>query len=214
MHITHDDLILMAVTYRRNVGAELSSIRGYLTIREEEKHSTKEDKDALARLEQMGKVIKVGTRWFLNAETYKQAKGPSVAPEWQAEDAWILLALLYNRTKEECRLEHIIATADAINHSILTIDEIYGALNRLEAGRLIRPKDEVFTLTELAIDLFTKVETACGKNALKQLDCLRRILDCPCCGIRLRSVHWRVKVDDRQLKKAIQTHYKMMEARL
>ena len=204
--MNYDALVFDAVRYRRNVGADLDSIRPYVGIREGEKRTSAHDAEALARLAKAGVVRQTGTRWFLTPAAYRQASGTALAPEWEAGDAWVLLALLYNQTNEHCKLEHVIATADGINHALPTLDEIYGALNRLEAGRLIRARRDTFTVTERALGLFAKVQAACKKSILDQLDCLGRLMKCPCCGVKLKAVRWRVQLDQAEFESAVASY--------
>jgi hypothetical protein len=42
----HDDIVLAALIYRRNVGADLDSIRAFAFIREAKKQTSKDDKAA------------------------------------------------------------------------------------------------------------------------------------------------------------------------
>ncbi|MBV9468620.1 MAG: hypothetical protein JOZ57_05195, partial [Abitibacteriaceae bacterium] len=93
----HDDLVLEALNYRRHVGADLDSIRAYLTFREPEKRTAKDDKAALERLVAAGQLMPVGQQWFLTPAAHRRARGAAIAPTWQEEDAWILLALWGNR---------------------------------------------------------------------------------------------------------------------
>jgi hypothetical protein len=44
--IRHDDIVLAALIYRRNVGADLDSIRTFAFIREAKKQTSKDDKAA------------------------------------------------------------------------------------------------------------------------------------------------------------------------
>jgi hypothetical protein len=193
--MNHDELVFDALCYRRNVGADLDSIRGYLLIREEEKHSSKQDLEALARLAESGRIFQVDDLWFLSPEAYKNAKGSALAPEWKKEDTWILIAILYASKKGACKLEDVIAMADGIMKSVPTLGELYGALNRLAAGRLIKYQRNTYSGTESALALFTKVEASCKKDLYAQLDGLWWIINCPCCGIPLKAVRWNLNID-------------------
>jgi hypothetical protein len=98
--MTYDEIVFEALAYQRNFGVRLGDIRAYAFSREAEKHTAKDDRAALRRLEEAGKVVQVGERWFLTPEGFKQVKGTArdgLKPwdaEWQSEDAWILSALL------------------------------------------------------------------------------------------------------------------------
>lgn len=201
--MTHDDLVFEALAYRRNVGTSLSDLRKYLQFRELTSHTAEDDLEALRRFEDAGKLVEVSEKWFLTPDGYKQAKGRALKPEWQWEDAWTLLALLYSsREKDLCKLEHIIAAADHINHAIPMLEELHGALNRLASGRLIRTRRGGFVVTERALELLSKVNASVRRRVLDQLDGLRRIMDCPCCGVNLKSVRWRISLDEDMLVQA------------
>ncbi len=206
--MTHDELVLEALAYRRNVGATLGDIRAYLQFRENTKHSQKQDRAAIRRLEDDGHLVVVGKKWFFTATGHKLAKGSALDADWQSSDAWILLTTLYNRELDQFELRHIVATADAINHAIPTLEEMHGAINRLLAGRLLKIKRDTFSVTDTANELFAKVESTCKKYVLDQLDGLRRMMDCPCCGVKLKSIRWRFMVDVAAYKNAVDAYYK------
>jgi hypothetical protein len=212
--MNHDDLVFEAMNYRRNVGADLDSIRAYVGIRGDKKRTSKDDKESLARLQKDGIVVRVGEQWFLTPEAYKQARGTALAPELESTDAWILLALLYNHGKIQNKLEDIIATADGINHAIPTHEEIHGALNRLDAARLIKLQRGAFIVTDAALNLFSKVQASCKQYILDQLDCLRRLMNCPCCGIKLKAVRWRINIGASEYKSAVESYSRRFQGML
>lgn len=203
--MNHDELVLDAIRYRRNVGADLDSIRGYLLIRDTEKHSSKQDLEALARLAGSGRIFQVDDLWFLSPEAYKNAEGSALAPEWKKEDAWILLALLYASKKGACKLENVIAMADGINKAVPTLGELHGSLNRLAAGRLIKYQRDTYSVTESALALFAKVEASCKKNLYDQLDGLWWIINCPCCGVPLKAVRWNLDINQSKYDNAVES---------
>ncbi len=208
--MTFDDLVLDAVRYRRHVGATLEDIRDLLLRRDDEPHGPVDDRQALDRLEARGLIVRAGSRWFLTPALQKQTKGRAYPlPEWRQEDSWILLALLYNaRRGRPTPLAELIATADFINHAIPTTDELHGALNRLATAHLVRSTARGFGTTERAAALMAKVEAACTRKVLDQWDCLRRLLECPCCGIALKTVRWRITVSDADVKEAYERYTK------
>ena len=193
--MTHDELVFEALSYRRNLGALLSDIRAYAQIREEKKHTIKDDRAVLRRLEDAGKVFRLGARWFLTREGYQAAKGNALRAEWEAADSWILLAILNSGGPDAGKLEHIIAAADFINHAIPTLEEMHGALNRLAAGGLIRARAGGYWPTDKARALLARVEAAVPKFVPDIHDGLSQILNCPCCGVQLRAVRWRIQLD-------------------
>ena len=208
--MTHDQLILEALAYRRNVGASLADIRSYLQLREEAKHTRKHDLAAVRRLEDDGSVVCVGEKWFFTPAGNKLAKGSSLPAEWETADAWLFLAALYNRDSPEFELPNIIAAADFINHAIPTLEEIHGAVNRLLAARLLKMKAGAFSITDKARALFARVEGSCKQAVLDQLDGLRRIMDCPCCGVQLKTVRWRFAFDVDKYRQATDAYYSMV----
>ena len=60
--------------------------------------------------------------------------------------------------------------------------------------------------TGKAQDLFAKVKASCRKAVRSQLQGLERILECPCCGIPLKKVRWKIFIDDTMMKDA-HSHY-------
>ncbi|HEV2295222.1 MAG TPA: hypothetical protein VGR35_15325 [Tepidisphaeraceae bacterium] len=212
--MTHEKLVAEALKYRRNVGAALDDIRTYVMIGETKKHTAKDDLAVLRRLENSGKIIRVGKRWFVPAETAAKATGPALEPEWESADSWVLLAILFGKEAQGSKLHEIIAAADGINRTILMVEELHGALNRLAAGGLITVRDGLFRPTRKARALVAKVEGCWKKSTLALLDGLRRIMDCPCCGIKLKSVQWRIRVDEPMLEAAYEKYLQQFPARI
>ena len=207
--MTHEQLVLEALAYRRNLGASPSDIRAYLSYREKTKHRKRQDLAVLRRLEGKGQIVNVGEKWFFTPAGNKLAKGSALDAEWQSADAWILLAALYCGPSGEIELRHLIAAADFINHAIPTLEEMHGAINRLLAGRMITAKRGTFSVTDKARELFAKVEASCKKFVQDQREGLGRIMDCPCCGVKLKRVRWRFALDAATYKEAVESYYAM-----
>ncbi len=204
--MTHEELIFQALAYRRHVGATASDIRAYVTWREENQHTQRDDRAVLKHLEEEETVVRVGLKWFLTSRGCRRARSASLRPEWHKEDAWILLALLYQRDREGSPLREILAGADFINHALPTWGEMHGALNRLLAGGLIRQNRKGFRVTDKARHLLSRVE-ACGPRfVMDQWDGLRRMLDCPCCGVKLKKVRWRVLQVEQTFQEAVEAY--------
>jgi hypothetical protein len=209
--MTHDDNVFEAISYLRNVGASQRAIRTYLSVREEPKRTAKDDLKSLRKFEEQGLVVKVADSWFLIPEGDKQAKGPFLGAEWQWSDAWIFAAVLFNRESDDCRLPDIIGAADFINHAIPTLAEMHGALNRLASVRLVKVRQNVsFSPTETALNLLAKAQSSCKNRVLDLVDGLRKLLDCPCCGVRLKHVRWRILLDEAILKQAYDEYRNMI----
>ncbi len=207
----HDDRVFAALAYRRNVGATNSDIRTFLRFREDPKRTAKDDLRSLKSFEERGLVVQVEEAWFLTPAGCKRAKGEALKAEWQWSDAWIFASVLFTSELDDCRLQDIMAAADFINHAIPTLAEMHGALNRLLSGRLITiRKSSLFAPTESALALFAKAEGSCTNRGLEIVDGLRKLLDCPCCGVRLKSVRWRYHLDEATLEQAYDEYCQMI----
>jgi hypothetical protein len=195
-NMTHNDWVFEAITYRRHVGADLGMIRSYVSFRETRSRTEEDDLKSLTRLERAGKIRRAGKLWLLSREALKVARGPAIQPEYQPEDPWILLALFYSNPAEGSSLDSLIGTADYINHAIPTYEELFGALNRLQAAGLIKQAKERFAATPQGARLYRKAIRNSGRRILERLSNLDRILKCPSCGIKLRAVRWRIKLTE------------------
>ena len=201
--MTHDDLVFEAITYRRHVGADFSSIRAYVSFRETKRHTEEDDLKSLIRLERAGKIRRAGKLWLLTKEASRTARGSAIKPEYQLEDAWILLALFHSNPGKGSSLDSLIGTADYINHAIPMYEELFGALNRLQAAGLIKQVKEQFIATLQAVKLYRKLKRNSKRQVLEQLSNLDRILDCPSCGTKLRAVRWRIKLTEEEYRIAV-----------
>jgi hypothetical protein len=204
--VTHDELVFEAVSYRRHTGATLPEIRGYVFGREPEPRAAADDREALSRLEASGRVTRVGRRWFLHPATHPQVRGRALAPELLPEDVWILVALLQPRTSGPAALVELIVIADGINKAVPTFDELYGALNRLAEARLIQVSDGRYEVTERATELMTRVQAVCPRGLYEQWEGLKRLIACPCCGVRLKAVRWRVPLTEAEYRQALKQY--------
>lgn len=84
--------------------------------------------------------------------TMNQTKGPT----WDFSDAWFLTAVGINGRRPKS-LDRVIATADALNHSILTHAEVQQAVRRLNGGGLLQVEpDGRFAVTAQGRDLVAK----------------------------------------------------------
>lgn len=203
----HDDLIFEALVYHRNVGASLSELHEHLEWRQSAPQTKEDYLSALRRLEAAERILQVGGKWFLTPDSYKQAKGKALEPEWQWEDSWILLALLISSPERKlCKLEDIIHAADYINRALPSLGELHGALNRLSAGRLLRTRKGRYSATERAYALLEKVDASGSTVLWGMLGRLRRIMECPCCGVTLKSVRWRINLDEDMYAKALKAN--------
>ena len=200
--MTHDQLVFDTLAYRRNVGADLASIRSYISFREKRKRTTKNDLAALRRLEKAGKTVRVGEKWFLTPQGLKLARGPSMRPKWLDEDSLILLTLLLCDRKVGGDLEHIIGVVDYVDRSIPSLEQVHGALNRLVSAGLVKARRGRYLVTEKATRMFAKVKAVCKSGTRRQLHHLQRIMDCPCCGVELKKVRWRIIISEAERQEA------------
>jgi hypothetical protein len=205
--MSYEELVFDALRYRRNVGADLDSIRAYVFIRESEKHTHDQDREILSHLVKAGKATQVGELWFLSSKAYKNAKGSALAPKWEWSDSWILLSILYASRKSACKLEDLLAMADGINVATPTFTEVHGALNRLASGRLLKAQQSRLSVTENALALFAKVESSCKKNVYDQLNGLWRLINCPCCGVSVKAVRWSINIGQDEYDDALKAYH-------
>jgi hypothetical protein len=211
--MTHDDPILKALAFYRYVGADPATLQSDAKFRQRRPCTSKAVQATLKRLESEDRIVQVESKWFLTPQGLKLAKGPAVRPAWRPEDYWILMALLCcHRNQEGVELHDIIAAADYIDHSIPSLEQMHGALNRLESGGLLRKRRGGFVITGKTKDLFAKVKASCRKAVRSRLQGLERILECPCCGIPLKKVRWKIFIDDTMMKDALSHYTKSMRS--
>ena len=67
-------------------------------------------------------------------------------PSWFFSDAWVFTAIAV-RDLASCALTDVIAAADAMNHAILTEDELAQGVGRLAASGLVSVEGDRFALT-------------------------------------------------------------------
>jgi hypothetical protein len=150
---------------------------------------------ALHRLESARIIREVEEHWFLTDKDFKTAKGPAAEPEWTWSDAWILRAVLSSESLKKPGLGTVMACATGWMDKPPSWLELYTAVNRLHAGKLIDWKRGQARPTKKALELESKVERCWKKPILDQIEGLHRLLACPCCGARSRAVRWKVPLD-------------------
>lgn len=67
---------------------------------------------------------------------------------WAWSDAWVLAAIMLTGMDDGATLADVVAAADAINHAILTEDEVQSAVRRLLGAGLITTSRRRFSLTD------------------------------------------------------------------
>lgn len=204
--MTHEEAVFEVLAYRRNVGATLDEVLANVGYRVAGTPARNRVLQTLQNLVIEGELFAVGGTWFLTPSGYKKARGTALEPEWQREDAWILLAALLGCRDEGSDLSRLIGAADYISHGIPNHEELHGAINRLRSGRLLKTKGNTIAVTQKATELFEKVEATCKRAVLRQLDGLRRLMDCPCCGVELKAVRWGYELDEGTVADAVASY--------
>ena len=95
--------------------------------------------------------------------------------QFQASDAWLLLAILIAAGDNVATLDEIIAAGDCINHAIFTNDEMDSGLYRLTRGGYVEEVDGRFRPSEMALRQYQKV-SAKKRAILDQMESLREFL--------------------------------------
>ena len=95
-----------------------------------------------------------------------------------SSDAWLLLSILYSEGETEAgaSLSSIIATADYINHAILTYKELRDGLARLQIRGCIKEHDERYRATRSMRTIFARF-TRPGRPVWKDLADVERYLN-------------------------------------
>lgn len=201
-----DDVCFQALASHRNNGADEARVRGFLGWNKKLVADPEKVHAALQRLAVKGRARRVGERWYLTPIGYREARGPADRAEWRHEDAWMLLAVCMTSGGDGARLSSILGTADYINHAIPTWEDVHGSVNRLAAGRLLRIRQGLFAATERALEMLERVRAARGGGPLRQVDGLRRLIACPCCGIELGKVRWSIVITEAQWRDAYEEY--------
>ena len=86
-------------------------------------------------------------------------------------DAWLFLAIGYSNEKGESSLARVIGVADAIQHAVLTWEEVDGGLFRLGKAGYVTVRDGKAGLTQQGRTIFDGLQT---KEVLDRQDELAR----------------------------------------
>ncbi|MFO1045099.1 MAG: hypothetical protein U0941_25270 [Planctomycetaceae bacterium] len=197
------EAVAAAVNYYRYRGASLSSIDSYAGVRCRGLNAGKRDK-ALLHLHSTGVVEKRGSLWYLRREAFKTARGSAFLPEFQNIDFWVAFAVL--GSGESCDLKQLIDKFDFVARTFPSFDELYGGINRLVAAGLVKTQGDCFYATELAQQLFRTAKQVAKKSIYDQLQAFTRLVLCPCCGVKLKRVTWRVGLTEKQISNAIREY--------
>ena len=199
-----EEVVADAVRYYRYRGASLQTIDSYVHCRANSQNYAAKRSAAVSELERQQRIEKRGNLWYLHPSEFNLARGDSYAPEFEEMDFCILLAIVGVGT--DCDLQKLIGTTDFIMRALPDFGAIYGGLNRLHAARLIGHKQVRFSATPKANDLFAAAKSK-AKNAIyDQLDALKRLVLCPCCGAVLKRVSWRIALPESEFKAAVRQY--------
>lgn len=203
------EVIAGAICYYRFRGASLRSIDAYARSRANRRDYAARRTRALNELEAECYVEKRGNLWYLHPIAFKEARGASYLPEFEAMDFCIALAI--GGAGDDCDLRRLIANCDFIARTWPSYDELYGGLNRLAASRLIKHKRGRFSLTPRAKALFDTAKSKANRSMYDQLMAFQRLVLCPCCGVTLKRVAWRVALSQVEYSAALKAHQHSMK---
>jgi len=91
-------------------------------------------------------------------------------------DAWLLLAIGYSSEKGASSLARVIGAADAIQHAVLTWEEVDGGLFRLGKAGYVTVRGEKVGLTQQGRAILERLRE---KTVLKRQDELSIVLGAP-----------------------------------
>jgi hypothetical protein len=120
--------------------------------------------------------------WKDRAVSSSRATGEGAA--WTWSDAWVLAAIMV-QGRDDVELTDVVAAADAINHAILTENEVESAVRRLGGAGLIETRDRRFRLTEAGRDMAARRR---GGMLSQVDDLLRRLRRLP-----VREAAWQLR---------------------
>ncbi len=194
-------VVAEALTYYRFRGASLSSIGTFTRCRTDSKQFKTERDLALAELQNEGYAEKRGTLWYLQSSAFKSARGDAYAPVFEEMDFQIAFVII--SSGENCDLTDLVGKLNFVVRTFLSFDELYGGLNRLVSSRLITHKRGLFSPTEKATGLLAAAKSKARGSMYDQLNALKRLILCPCCGTELKRVDWRVPLTEAELLAAV-----------
>lgn len=201
---TVQEAVADAIRYYRYRGASLQSIDSYARTRANGADYAILRAAAMTVLERDGQIERRGKLWYLHPVAFKAARGYSHAPEFDEMDFCVLLAVA--GVGDDCDLLKLIGTFDFIVRAIPTFDELYGALNRMHAAGLIQHQRGGFSPTEKTKELFAIAKSKAKRSMYDELDALKNLVMCPCCGVRLKRVSWRVGLTESDFKAAVKQY--------
>lgn len=99
-------------------------------------------------------------------------------PELRWSDIWVLVSMYFSAQDKASEIQNIIRSADAINHAIITFEELSSALVRLTDNNLIEkePNSLKFLCTPKSINIFKPI-TQKNSLMLKVWDAVEKVLN-------------------------------------
>ena len=94
--------------------------------------------------------------------------------QFQASDAWLLLAIIYAAGDNVATLDEIVSAGDFINHDIFTHDEMESGSYRLTQGGYIEEVDGNFRPTALTLEKYEQISRKKRKSVLGQMELLAK----------------------------------------
>jgi hypothetical protein len=89
-------------------------------------------------------------------------------------DSWLLYAIALAGREGPAPLRDVIHAADAVNHAIMTFEELDSALAKLKAARLVIVRAKKFSLSAKGKRLYEKV--AANRTLMAQWNALHELL--------------------------------------
>jgi hypothetical protein len=183
-----------SIRYRRYCGADLAAIETDVGCSDDE--FKLQCQAALSHLESSSYAEKRGSLWFLHPSAFKAAKGDSHPPEFHELDFFIALAISFaiKWCDGPCELTSLMRSIEGLARAAVNFDEVYGGLNRLIAGGLATQKRNRYSTTSKSDELFALAKANSKQGPWHQIAAFQRLVMCPCCGVTLKRVNWRVKL--------------------
>ncbi|QDT39037.1 hypothetical protein [Stratiformator vulcanicus] len=200
-----DDIsrVVAALYYFRFCGASPQVIDNFATNRFSGEWKPAFTYAALTRLQSDGFAEKRGSFWYLTKDQLKLAKGGFQKPDFEHAD--VALAMTIAGTEGKKSLTSILNGIDFIERYILSFDELYRGLNRLHAAKLIGYRSRSFFATDRCMSLLKEAKNH-SHSMHGHLESLERLIQCPCCGPKLRRVTWRIAISEEDYLEAVDAY--------
>ena len=203
------DHVFEAISYFRYRGASIKQVDSFVRGREPSQDFPAKRAAAIADLEVEEFIEKRGSKWFLRPVALKSAHGAFYPPTFEDMDFVILFVAT---GKGSCDLPALIGGVDFVSHCIPRFDEMYGALDRLDAAGLIKWRRSEVATSARGAELYEKSEKSSKNSMYEHLDSLQRLMLCPCCGVKLNKVTWRIQLNESEYHAALKSWLKEFES--